>query len=455
MTHTRSRSRSSRPSRPWAHRHPAGPWRRALAVRTVAACAALVALGACAPTGPSALTVKGRVLGVFGEPIPGATVVVHGVGTATTGPDGRFEVADVAMPYDLTALDATAGWSHTFVGLTDATPEVFPVTTTFATPGVATATVTGQLDALVDANHTVQVCAQGVSVAVYGCTRVYPGFADYAITVNWREGSTVEVRLRALDYAIDPVTASATALAGSAASGVVTLTEGGVSDIDLVMGAPVATASFDVTVKPAFAPDEFQAAAVTHVDAFGSMSGGDARSTVPTFSVFTARFTDATYTVAGIAMGTQGSGVHWRTGVPQGASLEFEPPAPAVLLSPADGATNVAPGDGFALTNPSGGVTTVLFLPDATGPYLAVSTVSQTVQLPDLAAYGLPLPASAGYQWTVFSSPGTPAMNAAVSGTGPLGDWVRLSLAASFGGPAPTADGTIALAGYRSFTTAP
>lgn len=59
-------------------------------------------------TGPNpGITLSGFVRDRGGEPISGATVLVPGRSPVTSGPDGRFSVPDVAVPYDITIKKVT------------------------------------------------------------------------------------------------------------------------------------------------------------------------------------------------------------------------------------------------------------------------------------------------------------------------------------------------------------
>lgn len=71
-------------------------------------------------------TITGQVQGFFGEPLPGTTVLVSGATPRLVGADGRFEVEDATIPYDLTVVRAGSSDAHRFEGLTTRTPAVRP-----------------------------------------------------------------------------------------------------------------------------------------------------------------------------------------------------------------------------------------------------------------------------------------------------------------------------------------
>lgn len=400
------------------------------------------------------LTVEGLVEGSLGEPISGATVVITGHGSTVTAADGSFSLEDVTVPYDITVLNAAQEWAHTFVGVTSASPELFPLTSLSAPPAVPTATITGDLDAVVAPDHQTQVCVQGTTVQVYGCTSVFEGNSQYTITINWIEGTDVEVRLRAVEVSTDALTSEPTAITGAAASAPFNVTEGGAIDVDLVMGGPVAPANFTAIVSPDFTPASYNSAAMTHLTGsftIGVTGFGDDSATM---GVFTPFFSNATYTVAaGATTASGGSSIEWRTGLAQGSSVEFEPPTPPTQVLPADMATGVDHGTAFTVDNPGGGALTYQITPFVAGPSYAITTLDTAVTIPDLSPHGLTLPAASNYNWSVFGIPGVQDMEQAVTGLGYLGAYVELAYALTRGGPAPSGDGTISLSDTRQFTT--
>lgn len=401
-----------------------------------------------------ALAVTGLVKGAIGQPIPGVTVMIEGHGSTTTAADGTFEIDDVAVPYVLTVLDPVAKWAHTFRGLSVAAPELFPITSLSSPQAVPSATVSGDLGAPVLADRRTIVCVEGLDAPAYGCATVSEGATSYSIPVIWREGMSAEVRLRALEYSMDALSFDPTAITGATASTTFTVTEGGATDVDLVMGGAVAPANFTATVNPAFPADSFNAGAMTHLTARFTLGLTGFGSATNSLSVFTPFFSGSTYTLfAGAVDAAGGSSVQWRTGVTQGASLEFEPPTPPFLTSPADGATGIGQSTVFTVGNTAGGVLTYQFLPSVAGPSFAITTTETSVAIPDLSAAGLPLPAASDYYWSVYSSPETLDMSAAVTGLGYLGAYVETAYALSYGGPAPSADGILAASATRNFTT--
>lgn len=402
----------------------------------------------------TSLKVEGLVQGSFGEPIAGATVVIDGHGSTLTAADGTFVIEDVAVPYRLTVLNAAAQWAHTFEGMTAAAPSIFPLTALSATPAVPTATISGDLDAVVAPDHQTVICVEGISQAVFGCDTVNPSFSSYSIAAQWREGGSADVRLRAIEYSLDPVTSEPVAITGASASAVFALTEGGAAAVDLVVGGPVAPATFNVNLTTSFTADSYTAVALTHLSENFTLGIAGWGVATPSFSIFAPFFSNSQYTVAAGASNAAGaSSIQWRTGVGPGANLDFHPPIPPALTLPADGATGVDHDTDFSVGNPAGGVLTFQFAPLGSGPSYAVTTVGTTVSIPDLSTFGLALPAAFGYNWSVFGNPEVTDMAAAVTGPGYIGTYVETALALSYGGPAPSADGVVSLSQTHDFVT--
>src|SRR5262249_37044731 len=78
---------------------------------------------ACSGTVVTTQTVSGTVLDADGAPLPGAPLLVEGVRTRTDAA-GRFSVADVAIPYDVSIVEELAEHpaAHVYFGMSDPAP---------------------------------------------------------------------------------------------------------------------------------------------------------------------------------------------------------------------------------------------------------------------------------------------------------------------------------------------
>ncbi|MEJ2666732.1 MAG: hypothetical protein P8Z81_06490, partial [Deinococcales bacterium] len=80
--------------------------RRRAAITATLAGLALLGLTACS-SGPTSITVQGKVVDITGNPIPNANILVNSTPTSTAT-DGTFAVTGVTTPYDVAVyLDAS------------------------------------------------------------------------------------------------------------------------------------------------------------------------------------------------------------------------------------------------------------------------------------------------------------------------------------------------------------
>jgi hypothetical protein len=84
------------------------------------------------------------------------------------------------------------------------------------------------------------------------------------------------------------------------------------------------------------------------------------------------------------------------------SGLVFDIPAAPTLTSPANAATGVTVTTPFDWTSFPNGVSE-FHAQSASGPTFYIFTSASTVNLPDLSAAGLPLPASTDYTWSIVA----------------------------------------------------
>jgi hypothetical protein len=405
----------------------------------------------------SALTVTGTVVGTLGEGLPAISVSIPGRPATVTAFDGTFTIAGVSVPYDVAIASSAQQWGNVYQGLTTGKPELFSLATAAVPVVLPTATVQGTLDSLVPAGHTTQVCVEGLDEPVYGCSNVSEGNDTYSITANWAGGGTTSIRVRAIEYSLvnfsEPV-----AVTGASASAVTALTEGGVTVVDLVIGAPVPGSQFPVTVTTTFTPTQYLAGAITHLNPRFSLGLGLKSSLVDsTITALTPFFSGSTYTVIGGAFAAgSAQSLRWRTGLQPGDSVTIDVPTPPASTAPIDGAMGASHATTFSAGNPEGGVLNFMFSPryDFTGPTYLVTTTATSVTIPDLSSMGLTLPPASVYTWSVYGSSDSPDMDAVVT-IGNLRGYIDLAYSLSLGGPGPASDGTIAVSETREVTTLP
>jgi hypothetical protein len=402
------------------------------------------------------LTVTGTVVGSFGQGLAGISVSIQGQPTVVTAADGSFTVDGVSVPYDVAIASGADQWGNVYQGLTTATPELFSLASVASAVVLPTATVQGTLDGLVPADHVTKVCVEGIDEAVYGCANVNAGTDTYTITANWVGGGTISIRVRAVEYSLadfEPV-----AVTGASASGVTSMTEGGVSVVDLVIGAPVPPSQFPVTVTTTFTPTRYIAGAITHLNPRFSLGLGTKSSVAdPVITALTPFYSGSTYTVIGGAFGANNAqSLRWHLGLQPGDSVTIATPTPPASTLPADGATGASHSTTFSAGNPEGGVLNFMFSPQfgVTGPTYLVTTTATSVTIPDLTSLGLSLPAASTYIWSVYGTPDSPDVDTALT-VGNLRGYVELAYSLSLGGPGPTEEGSISVSESRTVTTQP
>lgn len=406
------------------------------------------------------LDVSGVVTGRGGTPLAGYTVYIPGHTPVVSAADGTFAFDSVAAPYDLTVADLTAGGSHTFVDVTTANPVVQPLLAVLGASSEHSASVSGNLahGSLVPlpAGHMGYVCVEGVDVSVTGCTTVTASGSTYTLSASWSGDATRSVRLRAFIATVDGEQ-EPLAIVASGTVGVFDLTAGDsdLADITLSSSSTQTVIGSTVTVPIGYTLG-LRKLVATHSDVASSYLGDTSGSTL-TRDVIAPFFSGADYSLLVTAQHndptTGSTTIAWAAGLTPGDSVSLDLARPAVQLSPPDAATGVTTATEFALSNPDGGVMTFFMNATGGGSSFAVTTEATTATIPNLTAIGLPLPAAKEYGWTVLTSHDVATVDDAVTGSGYLGEFLRVSEISSGGAPAPTAGGRISAAVARTFTS--
>lgn len=425
----------------------------------------LAACGGTGPTPPTGVTVNGLVVDLDDQPRQGLLVFIPGQPTQVSGADGTFEFAGVATPYDLTIVDPTTDFAHTYVGLTTDSPAIKPLDAQLlAASGDFGANITGDLLhatlSPLPANHGARVCAEGIGRVVLGCANVTTG-ATFNVFPRWSGNSSVTVRLRAVVYETDANGEATTVVATGVSSNFT------VTDTDVLVGQDVTitdvteqeSVSVTTTVPPGYTLQGRQLIA-TYSD-YASLGIASDAGPAATFTVVAPSLPGATHTLLAQALNDDAVAgnltLAWRAQVDPLDPVSLELPTPPSLVSPADLATGVDATTQFTVNNPEGGVLTFLFQPEfpQEGPTIVVTTSETETTIPDLAALGVPFPADADYGWVLLSTPDLVATDDAVTGGGVLGQFVELALILDGGAPAPDTDGRIATSPSRGFHTDP
>jgi hypothetical protein len=390
------------------------------------------------------LTVAGRLVSLFGVPQAGANVRI-GTSITTTATDGTFTIAGVAVPYDLVVFDGVDVDIHVFRGMTAAAPEVLAAATVF--PSVAfSAMVDGNLPGPVPPGGELRVCAEGLDGRVFGCTAAIPGATSYSLQVTWYDPGSRALRLHFLmiDQSGGDVAYVAAATLDTTVTDAANVTAHLVADVIV----PADTATLSATVMTAAGATVSGYFVAARLGGRSSMpinvpilSDGSATLEVPLLGA-------GTFDVYASASGLGDGAFAWRLGVAADADVDVYVPSPAVLTAPADATTGVTTGTTFATTSGTG-MHTFIFSSAATT--IAVSTMSRSITLSDLADLGVSLPPSTTFQWSVWTHGGGSTIEDSAVG------WIDdfFSLVSGGGQQRPARDGSYATSDMRSFTTAP
>lgn len=398
----------------------------------------------------SSLTVNGRVVGPLNVALPGVNVGSQGENDLTDA-GGNFTLTGLTVPYDLSAWSTADGWVQIYQGLSHDELLLAPMSGISATPPVThSASVTGTLSGgviPVGTDQVVQVCVEGIDGTAYGCGSVSPTETSYSLTANWYGPSVQEVRLHALQIEMN-ASSRPVAYLGYATADVV-LDNGVAEVVNLDLGSALPTTTVDVTIDYAGATNGILAAvqlgstaAMPVVQALTPSPSGTEQLLMPVID-------GASYTffAIGPASITQ---FGWQAQVTGTSSTVVVPELP-VPITPADSATGVTTATNFTALNPQDGPLTFTFTESGSGPQVAVSTMDETIALPDLSPYGLSWTPAANVNWSVVGHTGA-SVEAA---TGALNDYYGLIAMIITGNTLAQGSGTFAISDSRTVTLAP
>lgn len=425
----------------------------------------LAACGGTGPTPPTGVTVNGLVVDLDDQPLPGLLVFIPGQPTEVSGADGTFAFDDITTPYDLTVVDPTTDFAHTYVGLTTDSPTIQPLGAQLqATSRDFGANVSGDLLhatlSPLPANHEARVCVEGIGRVILGCSNLTTG-ATFNVFPRWSGNTSATVRLRVVVYETD-ANGEATTVVATGVTSNFPVTEADVlvgQDVTIVEETEQESISVTASVPPGFTLRGRQLIA-TYSD-YASLGIASDVGPAATFTVVAPVLPGATHTLLTQALNDDtvagNTSIAWRALVDPLDPVSLELPTPPSLVSPADLATGVDLMTQFTVNNPEGGVLTFLFQPQPPeeGPSIAVTTSQTATTIPDLAALGVPFPTDADYMWVLLSTPDLAATDEAVTGGGVLGQFVTLALITEGGAPAPDTDGRISTSPSREFHTDP
>ncbi len=333
-------------------------------------------------------------------------------------------------------------------------PVLMPITAMLLGSGLPrTATLSGTLTGAVvpvAAGHALVVCAEGLSVPVFGgCSQLSVGDSSYTVNPGWNGPASAPVRIHALEFAVDG-SDQPTAYGGY---GMVetALADGGAISKDVALGAGPATTTLSGTVVVPMGITASGALASLRVSPNLNIPITSFDPSAP-FSLLMPDLPGATFdAVAAGSTGAGGQSYAWNVGL-TGATTTITLPALPVPVAPASGSTGVTVATQFEASNSAGGLLTFMWDPSGSGPQFAVTTIGNIATIPDVS--GLPLPPTAAYAWTGIVTPGFATVDEGSQAY--LEDYVSALLLSGAGGPGPSKAGGISVTAMgTTFTTAP
>lgn len=361
---------------------------------------------ACSGTVVTTEAVSGTVLDAHGAPLPDAPVLIDGIRTSTDAA-GRFSVAHVAIPYDVSIVEelATHPAAHVYLGMSDPAPTY------------RLSYVPGKFNKcmLTVTLPTTPTPTLGVSVLFEvpdGSPRVSTGdFSDdvnlqpphQSFQLEW-SAPTAQIRVHVFEIQRDPVTGAPVHYVGY-----------DTTEVALANGVDVA---WSASWKPSPFSEKVVSATVdvpqgytfrgTAIKAFDMSSPFDnwlAGSTAaPDVSITVPELPGASFALSASADGDGGSSAATLPPVAPGTQgLHLAIDHAPILSAPADGGT-LDVGSPVTWTSDGEGAPFVSILSSdvvsAPSYYLFGGDGSAT--LPDLSALGVALPHAVSYQVQVF-----------------------------------------------------
>jgi len=349
------------------------------------------------PSNP--ITVTGAVVDTNGQPTPGLTVVIAS-GTASqtlvTDASGSFVAPGVLPPYDATVVQATQATVYQGLSRNDPTLTAFFSLTDNRSAGISGSLVGGTYPEPAGYN-TFLVFASPQTVHSLGT----PTTASYSSTLAWPGPSTTTGTIYGLQ--VHSSGGLPTDYPGyGTLSGVALTDTGSLTGQDVTLGAVTTGLVTGSVTAPTGYSIFYKSVAIQEASNFNLSVLLDANAS-STFSYVTPVIANKTLTVTATAVSAAGefSEVLKADQSPNATGLTFDiPPAPT-LTSPTNGATGVTVSTPFNWT----------VFPSAVYEFQATSssgltfyvlTAATTATIPDLSAFGLPLPASTDFTWFVL-----------------------------------------------------
>jgi hypothetical protein len=353
---------------------------------------------------PASSEVHGRVINTFGQGIANFRLVIDGKGV-TTATDGTFRVPGVAPVYDLIAVDPVNNVGFLVQGLSRRDLRL-----PLSRPSVSVrmAPVSGTL---VGGGNYPLAMGEGMSLFFLGARRLAQGQLGagqaaggaYMLTARWSDDPSVSGTLRVLRWmSIGGLPAMYTGYAERE----LTVTDGVSAGMVNLTLAPVGTATLAGTVTvPAGFVLRTRLAAIKFGTGLDTSFLSEDMPASPSFSYrVPSGLPNTSFTVVAEAINAtlQDALTSASVGALQpGANFAVELRASPGLVTPAADATGVDTSTTFEWAPVAGTLQQLIVFAPAPAPTFVVWTTASRARLPDLAAFGVPMPRNAAYQWAV------------------------------------------------------
>jgi len=404
-------------------------------------------------SGPTTITVSGKVIDFYGQGAAGLAVKI-GSTTATTASDGTFSISGVTTPYDATLINSTSKLVVVYKGLTRPDPNLVAINLGLLLVPPKTATFSGNLSGGAGfpspPNHTTRVFFGSPETLVSVSSPAGPAYGPMGAA--WFGPDSTAGNVYALQWQFDPGTNLPVDYKGYGQKAQ-TLSNGGIfSNQDVTLGSLAEdTISGNVTVPTGYTLSTRRAnlrvAPGSGVTLFGDPS------TASNYSYTTPRITGATISLLALANNGTRQSWGWKAGVATNASgVNIDVAAAPSLTIPVNNATGVTINTDFQTTGFSGGVNLFYFNGPGTNPDFYVITTGTTTKIPDLSSVGLGLPTTGvvAYTWAVLGVQPFASTDAAAGAGGFLKDYVKVVLSSGAG---PDSDGGFGTSETFNFTT--
>jgi len=394
----------------------------------------------------ASLTVTGKVVNQFNQPVSGVKVSIPGKASVTTDVNGSFTFSAVTAPYDVYIVDNTYKAITAYKGLTRADPTLWSVSALSGAAHAALVAGTVQAGGVgtypQPAGYHTAIAFTSAETTLAGLTNASGAFS---LIPQWYGPTSAQGSLHALQVResapgipveykgygkLDLITSNGGSYTAQnvALSAVSTGTLGGsvAAPPGYILHSKIAYLALNPSPKLQLALDT---------------------SLASTFSFLVPVISNSSLVLLGYAEKAGATFTYgWKAPLAPNASgvnLVLRSGAEASL--PVSGATGIGTTSSFSWSGLSEGVHQIAFIPGTAGnPTFYVFTTGTETTIPDGATFGLPLPSAANYYWVVNGYAPFPTIDAAAS----LDFLARLNLEIA-------ADSYTSNSSPRPFTTQP